>query len=107
MSSAFMMQGNGLTQLNSIDFGLQALGRTSLNAERIDRTTGNPVIADPPRLPDLADMRHSDRRSYAPSGLELEFELWSAGPDGRADWMRDGPGNADNVSLSPYDAKVP
>ncbi len=106
MSASFMMTSQGVGALDSYLFGLQPMGRTSLNAERLDRITGQPVVAGA-GLPDLGSMRHSDRRSHAPNGLELEFELWSAGPDGRAEWMRDGSGNTDNVPLAPYDLKIP
>ena len=32
---------------------------------------------------------HSDMRFWAAPGYELEFELWSAGPDGQMSWWRD------------------
>jgi len=87
------------------DYGMQALGRTTLAPQ--DALTGKPLTSDPVRLPDLSNLRRSDRRYYAPRGLELEFELWSAGPDGRADWMRDAAVNRDNVSLDNYDGSIP
>lgn len=106
MSASFMMTSQGVGALDSYLFGLQPMGRISLNESRLDRTTGQPVLAGA-GLPDLNRMRHSDRRSHAPDALELEFELWSAGPDGRADWMRDAVSNTDNVPLAPYDLKIP
>lgn len=87
------------------DYGMQGLGRTSLAP--LDAFTGKPLVAHPTRLPDPTNPRHSDRRFYAPRGLELEFELWSAGPDGRADWMRDAAANRDNVPLNNYDGSLP
>ena len=86
-------------------YGMNTLGRTTL-AER-DAITGDPVGAYPPYLPDLANLRHSDRRFFAAPSLEAEFELWSAGRDGEADWMRDASSNTDNVSLTPYDKRLP
>jgi hypothetical protein len=85
--------------------GLHTAGRSSLAP--IDRITGAALVAAPPQLPDPAKLRHSDRRSYAAWQLEAEPELWSAGNDGRADWMRDAAVNHDNVSLLPYDKDIP
>jgi hypothetical protein len=45
---------------------------------------------------------HSDIRSTAGGGFVMEFELWSAGPDGQCDVMRDAAVNADNLSALPY-----
>lgn len=87
------------------NYGMQAQGRTTLAP--FDALTAKPLTVDPVRLPDLADLRRSDRRFYAPRGLELEFELWSAGPDGRADWMRNASVNRDNVPLYNYDGSLP
>jgi len=85
--------------------GLHPAGRTTLAAR--DTVTGDVVLPDPVRFPDPATPRHSDRRYYAPRGGELDFELWSAGADGRAEWMRDAPVNTDNVSMAPYDKLLP
>jgi len=87
------------------NYGMQAQGRTTLAP--FDAFTAKPLTVDPVRLPDLANLRHSDRRFYAPRSLELEFELWSAGPDGRAEWMRDAAVNRDNVPLYNYDGSLP
>ncbi len=87
------------------DYGMQAQGRTTLAP--VDALTAKPLTVDAVRLPDLANLRRSDRRFYAPRGLELEFELWSAGPDRRADWMRDAAVNRDNVPLYNYDGSLP
>lgn len=86
-------------------YGMNTLGRTSL-AQR-DALTGVALIAHATRLPDIANLRHSDRRFYAAPTFEAEFELWSAGPNGLADWMRDSMVNLDNVSLLPYDKRLP
>lgn len=86
-------------------YGMNPLGRTTL-AER-DAITGTMLVAHATRLPDLANLRHSDRRFYAAPTFEAEFELWSAGPDGQADWMRDATINSDNVALTPYDKRLP
>jgi len=90
--------------VNAYYSGLHPLGRRTL-AER-DTITDQP-LAIGPGLTDLANLRHSDRRLWAPRGLEVEFELWSAGPDGLADWMRDAAANLDNVPLQAYDRNIP
>jgi prepilin-type N-terminal cleavage/methylation domain-containing protein len=107
MNSAPMVNADTDTayNLNAIDVGLQPLGRISL--ADIDTITGNPLTSEPTYLPDLTNRKHSDRRFYAAPGYEIEFELWSAGPDGRAEWMRDASVNTDNVSLLPYDRNIP
>ena len=87
------------------NWGLQPLGRISLAAR--DALTGTVLVPNPPYLPDPTNLRKSDRRKYAAPTWEAEFELWSAGADGRADWMRDAPVNMDNVSLTPYDKLLP
>jgi len=89
----------------STRYGMQPLGRTTL-ADK-DALTSTTLVVHADRLPDLANLRHSDRRYYAAPGLETDAELWSAGPDGTADWMRDAPANRDNVSLLPYDKSLP
>lgn len=75
-------------------------------------TRGRTTLADTlpdaaPALPDHTRLRHSDRRAYAGKGFELEFELWSAGPDGKCSWMRDDPRNQDNLPLTNYDRSIP
>jgi len=105
MTTQPMMSGDGVTLLSAVEWGMQPTGRKTLAQK--DTYTALPLTADPLLLPDLANMRHSDRRYYAPKGLEVEFELWSAGPDGRADWMRDAAANNDNIPLQPYDKNIP
>ncbi len=56
--------------------------------------------------PGPSDLTHSDRRYWSAPGYELEFELWSAGPDGEFSWWRDDPRNKDNVSCEPYDRGI-
>jgi len=47
---------------------------------------------------DLAsDIRTTSAPTYA-----MEFELWSAGPNGQFNHMRNGSSNLDNISLMPY-----
>lgn len=91
--------------LRSVEFGLHPLGRRTLAA--FDAISEEPLAVDAAYLPNLSNLRHSDRRFYAAPGNELEFELWSAGPDGKADWMRDTRVNNDNVPLTPYDLRIP
>jgi hypothetical protein len=93
------------TMASARSMGLNPVGRTTLAAT--DTVTGEAVLPDPVRYPDLAQPRHSDRRFYAPRYGELEFELWSAGPDGLAEWMRDAPVNNDNISMQVYDKALP
>ena len=62
--------------------------------------------ADTDFLPDPSNLRHSDRRWYAAPGTEFEFELWSAGRDGRIGWMRDDQRNTDNIPLVDYDRSL-
>ncbi len=90
--------------VNAYYAGLHPLGRRSL--ADWDAITNEPLAAGP-GLPDATVLRRSDRRLWAPRGLELEFELWSAGPDGLADWMRDAVVNRENVSLQAYDRDIP
>ncbi len=67
--------------------------------------SNTPMVGDA-YLPDTSNMMHSDRRYWAAPGLQLEFELWSAGPDGQFGWWRDDPANRDNIPCEPYDANV-
>lgn len=60
------------------------------------------LAADPPYLPDPANRMRSDIRHYAATPFANEFELWSAGRDGRFGWMRDDQVNADNLSVRNY-----
>lgn len=104
-SAPHQYSDSGSTDVSALSMGLHALGRKTLAPT--DTITGIALVVNPPALPDLANLRHSDRRLYAPRGLETEFELWSAGPDGKADWMRDAAANNDNVPLQPYDKGIP
>lgn len=92
------------TYVNAYYAGLHPLGRRTL--ANPDAITAEPLSIGT-GLPSTANLRHSDRRLWAPQGLELEFELWSAGPDGQADWMRDAAVNGDNVPLQAYDRNIP
>lgn len=103
--SALTMTGLSSNSLPAKKYGLQPLGRISLAAR--DALTGTVLVPNPPYLPDPTNLRKSDRRKYAAPTWEAEFELWSAGRDGLADWMRDAQVNADNVSLVPYDKHLP
>lgn len=82
-------------------YGLAPSGRRTL--WRMLPGTNQPMAADGAALPDGADLWRSDRRVYAAPGHEREFELWSAGPDGRFDWMRNDIANRDNVGAADYD----
>jgi hypothetical protein len=86
-------------------YSLHRRGRTVL--AEVDPLTGAALPANPPALPDPADLRNSDRRVYAAPGFEVDFELWSAGPDRQFAWMRGDARNRDNVPLSAYDKALP
>jgi prepilin-type N-terminal cleavage/methylation domain-containing protein len=93
-----------IMQLDSRAYGLARTGRKLLVA--VDPISGKPTPADPPALADVANLGHSDRRAYASPGFEAVFELWSSGPDGVMDWMRDAVANRDNIGLERYDATL-
>jgi prepilin-type N-terminal cleavage/methylation domain-containing protein len=81
-------------------YGLGDSGRRSLAAN--NPMTGEALTADGDLLPDPEFPRHSDVRYYAAPGYETEFELWSAGRDGRFAAMRDALVNSDNIGYLPY-----
>lgn len=85
-------------------YGLQPQGRKTL--EPFIPGTSTPITGDPDTLPDVTNLMHSDMRSWAPPGFELEFELWSAGPDGQFSWWRDDPANRDNIPCQPYNQGI-
>jgi prepilin-type N-terminal cleavage/methylation domain-containing protein len=84
-------------------YGLQPQGRSTL--EPCVPGTSTPLTASE-FLPDPSDLMHSDMRFWAPPGYELEFELWSAGPDGQMSWWRNDPANADNIPCEPYNRGI-
>lgn len=86
-------------------YQLDRHGRRTLSAT--DPASGVATVADPPALPDPANLRHSDRRTWAAPGYEIDLEVWSAGPDRSFAWMRDDQRNRDNVPLVPYDRRLP
>lgn len=96
---------SGIYSLDVRLYGLQRSGRKVLSAT--DPLTGVDLVADPPALPDPANLRRSDRRLYAAPGYEAEYELWSAGPDRQFGWMRDDRRNQDNLPLIQYDKALP
>jgi prepilin-type N-terminal cleavage/methylation domain-containing protein len=69
-------------------YGLTPSGRSTLSPG---------VAADADALPDPSNLMHSDITLTAAPGYELEFELWSAGPDGKFTYMRDDRENRDNI----------
>lgn len=80
---------------------LLGYGRIRLSAT--DAGDGKPTPADATYFPDPQSLLHSDMRYYAAPGFSTEFELWSAGRDGRFSFMRDDPANRDNLSVMPYE----
>jgi prepilin-type N-terminal cleavage/methylation domain-containing protein len=95
--------GQGINIGNTAIYGLEASGRKGLEPFVPGTSVATTIDA---YLPDITDMMHSDRRYWAAPGLELEFELWSAGPDGQFNWWRDDVSNKDNISCEPYDKNV-
>jgi len=89
---------------NPSGYGLAPVGRQTL--ESYVPGTSTPITGDPATLPDPTNLMHSDMRYWAAPGLELEFELWSAGPDGKMSYWRDDPSNRDNISCEPYNSKI-
>jgi prepilin-type N-terminal cleavage/methylation domain-containing protein len=85
-------------------YGLQPIGRRLL--EPLDPATMQPIQGDPATLPDTSNLMHDDMRAWAPPGYELEFELWSAGPDGSFSWWRDDSTNTDNIPCEPYNQRI-
>jgi len=72
-------------------------GRVTVGGNAIDNRPAGSLTGNPGSPMD------SDRRWFAAPGLELDFELWSAGPDGRLAWTRSDPLNRDNVPAFAYD----
>jgi prepilin-type N-terminal cleavage/methylation domain-containing protein len=81
-------------------YGLAPIGRKTLRSTNSD---GTPMPPDGDALPDPMNPRHSDITQYATRGYELEFELWSSGPDGKFGKMRDDRENRDNIPCDKYD----
>lgn len=77
-------------------------GRIPLTGDDAGDNLGPPP-ADATCFPDASVLMHSDRRYYAAPAFVREFELWSAGPDGAFDYMRDAAVNRDNLAAVPYD----
>jgi len=55
-----------------------------------------------PRARTITESLHSDIRATSSAPYALEFELWSAGPDGKFDVMRDAAVNRDNIAILAY-----
>jgi prepilin-type N-terminal cleavage/methylation domain-containing protein len=53
--------------------------------------------ANPGYFPDASNLMQSDMRYYAAIGYETEFELWSAGYDGKFSYMRSDSADYDNI----------
>jgi prepilin-type N-terminal cleavage/methylation domain-containing protein len=87
--------------VDDVLYGLGPMTRRILDARDAyqDQTV---LAADPPYLPDPDNRKRSDIRRYAGASFANEFELWSAGRDGRFAWMRDDQANADNLSIRNY-----
>lgn len=101
VSTRAIIFGSAILKVEARAYGLERQGRRILAS--IDMRTNTPMVADGAALPDPGRLFESDRRHYAAPGYEDGFELWSAGSDGRFDWMRPTPGNQDNVGHEDYD----
>lgn len=76
-------------------------GRVCLSkSDAGDHLGATPTSTD--YFPDANDLMNSDIRYYAAPGYETEFELWSAGRDGKFSWRRGESQNGDNVAITPY-----
>jgi prepilin-type N-terminal cleavage/methylation domain-containing protein len=73
-------------------------GRVTVGADCVDDA---PAPVDATYNPGSA--MASDRRYYSGPGYEIDYELWSAGPDGCFDWTRSATTNNDNIGLFDYD----
>ncbi len=81
--------------------------RVLLNSGRLvlsitDAGDGQPTAPDATYFPDASNLLQSDMRYYAAQGYETEFELWSAGYDGKFSYMRSDAVDADNISATDY-----
>jgi type II secretory pathway pseudopilin PulG len=75
-------------------------GRIRLS--RTDAGDGQATPVDVSYFPTANQLMTSDVRYYAAPGFETEFELWSAGRDGRFSYQRDDKANADNLAAQGY-----
>jgi hypothetical protein len=80
--------------------GLSPLSTSMVSVIRQERYG----MAPQGRIP--TDLRQSDIRVTAATEYVLEYELWSAGPDGLFAAMRDDPVNRDNIALIRYDRSL-
>jgi len=75
-------------------------GRLILNLQ--DAGDGQPTAPDATYFPDAGNLLQSDMRYYAAPGYETEFEVWSAGYDGKFSYLRSDAVDADNISATEY-----
>ncbi len=97
------IRNSNVSVWNPIQYGLQPYARGSLTPYYPGTTT--PIAGDQ-WLPDPSNLMHSNMQHWAPPGFELEFELWSAGPDGEMSWWRDDASNRDNIPCEPYNKNI-
>lgn len=77
-------------------------GRIRLDERNAGDGQPVPTSASDPLLPYPGRLLQSDMRYWCLHGYEVEFELWSAGRDGRFSYIRDAAENADNVAVVPF-----
>lgn len=63
---------------------------------------GEATPVDAAYFPTAGKLLDSDVRYYSAPGFEKDFELWSAGPDGKFCWRRSDPSNRDNLAARRY-----
>jgi type II secretory pathway pseudopilin PulG len=97
--TTFQVLGGGTGPFNSAYYGLGAVGRAAL-ARRDDG--GITVPTDSTYFPDAGNLLGSDARYYCAPGYASEFELHSAGRDGRFGWFRNAVENRDNILGGDY-----
>lgn len=89
---------------------LMASGRICLDRNNAGDSMPTPADTDaesaaesynsPAYFPDASNLMQSDMRYYAPLGQETEFELWSAGYDGKFSYIRSDAADGDNICAS-------
>jgi len=94
--------GNPLVYVCAVSPGARAYQQAGSNEDSVHGVPDEHRYGMEPKGRTATTLLHSDIRSTAAAGFVLEFELWSCGPDGKFDVMRDASANTDNISALPY-----
>ena len=78
------------------------LGNGRIRLSLTDAGDGAPTPVDATYYPTAGNLMQSDMRYYCAQGYETEFELWSAGFDGKFSYTRADTGNADNICATDF-----